>query len=509
LLWLPFLFRRWYAYASIAFFVGAACLHLVEAITTAELRTPGNLRKLLARYAAAAAVIVLLVACVQGRLAWEALSLNYADIYSAYQVSLSDHLVRFWNYFGPFTLGLAAVGAIASVCTRQGRQYAAFALTNLAVFWLLFARVQVIEICHYLPIALWMFVLLCRGVAATLSTLSGPRLRTAVLSAIIVVAATSFYGTYYRLQGFGMKAMAWVLPHDRIYGLKLQNYGEYRHLVDDLLLQLAGNNDQVSVISSSLIMADDLLDQLSDGKLHTRIIFASQVDKRDRFNPEELLAQYLVVCDPVQIHLNPAGQQVISVPAKLILAGTGIGSAYVKLPRSYALSWNVKAYIYKKIRAFTPEEVNDFFEQLYASYPDWRREYEGHLGKAVLSARISVGRGWGWVHLIDPETLFIHPGYSNPTVVDLPLGLGPAGPEAKLAELSVRAMGCAKADGVDVAIKAPEGLLWSGTMLPGDKRVVSIAADVPGVSISVDPRSQPLCDHFMIRFPSPAGHGGS
>ena len=505
LLWLPFLFRRWYAYAVISFLVSLVCLHVVEAISAAEFRSPCCLRKLLARYGSAAAVIAILIAGFQGKHAWQALSTNYAEVYSAYQVSTWEHLIRIWNYFGPVILGLTLIGMASSAyLDRRGKVHVVFLATNIAAFWILFTRVQIIEICHYLPIALWMFIFICRGVA-TLSAVTNQWFRAAALAIIFLLAGMTFYGTYYPLRVFGTNVMSWVLPHDRIYALRLHNFDEYRQLVNDLLSQMA-ENDQVAVMSSSLVMADDLLDQLSDGKLHSRMIFSSHIDKRDHFASETLLAQYVVVCDPIQTHVKPTDQQVITVPAKLILAGKDIGKAYVRLPRSYTLSRGVKAFVFKKTRAFTIDEVQALFEQFYVSYPDWRREYEGHLSTALMTARISLGKTWGWVHLEDPVTLLIHPGW-GPTLVDLPLALGAAGPNGRQAQMTVRPMDCSKADGVDVTIKTASGPLWSGTILPGDKYSFPISADVPSVLISVDPRSQPLCDHFMIRFPSAADNG--
>ena len=125
--------------------------------------------------------------------------------------------------------------------------------------------------------------------------------------------------------------------------------------------------------------------ELSGNTLQEHIVYASHVDKRDHFIVDTLLTKYVIVCDPVQTHLSPMDQQVITVPAGLILAEEGIGRAYKRAPQVYDLGHGVKAYIFEKYRPFTFAEASSLFERFFSSYPEWRGEYEGKLDRLPLA----------------------------------------------------------------------------------------------------------------------------
>ena len=108
---------------------------------------------------------------------------------------------------------------------------------------------------------------------------------------------------------------------------------------------------------------------------HTEIIYFSSVDKRDAFSWNVLTADYLVVADPVQTHLGEENQHLVTVLARPVLTGTGIGTAYRQLDASFALEDGVTVYVYERVRDIAEEEYQAISDVLTALYPDYADLY--------------------------------------------------------------------------------------------------------------------------------------
>jgi len=152
------------------------------------------------------------------------------------------------------------------------------------------------------------------------------------------------------------------------------------------------------VLSSNGVLSDDLISTLTNGAIDPDLVDSSQVDLRDKFRPSTLMARYVVVADPIQLHLGAGGQRVIWIPASEILSSTGIGAAYQKLPQDYLLANNVTANIYEKTRPFTVQEVTDFFTRFTTFYPDWTKNLFHRLLHPLFDREDHPGRYLGPVY---------------------------------------------------------------------------------------------------------------
>ncbi|MCX4318081.1 MAG: hypothetical protein OSJ52_15835, partial [Lachnospiraceae bacterium] len=88
----------------------------------------------------------------------------------------------------------------------------------------------------------------------------------------------------------------------------------------------------------------------------TQIQYHGTVDKRDSFNWNTAFADYLIVGDPVQVHLGEENQQVMSLLVEHILAGTGPGEAYSLLSETFYLANDVTVRIYQRERDWFIDE---------------------------------------------------------------------------------------------------------------------------------------------------------
>jgi len=510
LLWLPFLFRKWYAYSIIAFFISAGFFNLYSSVTT---NTRDHWRTIVIRvagfYALSSLVLLSFVVLVQYRLAVHAAITNYSDINSGWQVSAVEHFIRFKEHFGLIWIVIAAAGLIAPAIAGRCIAATVFVVMNLTLTFYLFTRTQAFGMQHYLPVALWLYVLSCMGVSQLTFSLQGVR-RGVAICCILGTVGALFYGTYCPLPEWGSRVVAGALPA-RLNQIKFENYANYQRVIGDLGRYMQPI-DTFSVFASSEILSDSLMHALSENELDRQLVYASQVDLRDHFDVRPLLTRFVLIADPVQIHLSEAAQQVITQPASRILRGIGIGQAYSKLPSEYELADGVKAYLFEKKRSFTTSEIDDLLEGLFSSYPEWRREY--YLRRLLLVADISLGDRLG---LIYPETvidsaafdgLVMRPGETTETRLSIPdwnsketFGQSYSALEMFIPEMRST---CPDAGGVKVEINLASQRIWHGAIVPGKIQRVALPLDLVGwFVLDVNNGGSAACDELHVKFLGP------
>ena len=88
----------------------------------------------------------------------------------------------------------------------------------------------------------------------------------------------------------------------------------------------------------------------------------------------------MVTTDPPQIHLAAEDQQVILEPARQLAEKTGIGAAFERLEGEYTLDGGAKAFLYRRTRPLTAEEIGELSAALQRSYPDRPYVFEYQSG---------------------------------------------------------------------------------------------------------------------------------
>ena len=148
--------------------------------------------------------------------------------------------------------------------------------------------------------------------------------------------------------------------------------------------------------------------------MKSSIVYTSAIDLRDGINFNSLMSDYIIVTDVAQTGTSVIGQRIVSVPNDAIINETSIGKAYTKISDEYVLQNGVKAFIYKKIRAFTEEEVNEYMEILEEYYPEWKEQYT-YFDKAVLMGERILGEGIGDAKRYKYDCVYMLPGFT-PTI---------------------------------------------------------------------------------------------
>ncbi|WP_227521339.1 hypothetical protein [Raoultella sp. T31] len=444
LLWLPFAFRRWYAYSVVSLFITLPFLNTF--LFGGEARfSKERIFKYFSFFTISAVVVIFAVCLFQFELAKRILTTNYSDIYSAYKATEEATLLITLNYAGLYLLPLIFLGVtyIFFGSSSRLKVLCAFALANFIITYIIFTRTQTPGMQHGMPLCFWLAILVLSALKLFFDKLK-KGLATTLTIAFALLTAAVFISTYSK--PFGKPE--WVsryLP-GKEYPLRLENFDHYHELIAFMSARI-GADDKVAVFASSGSLNNDLFAAISPASFVSHIANVSQVDLRDKLTIEAFSSRYAIVTDPTQTHLDIHGQQVISLPNNLILEGKGIGAAYIRVSQPFILSGGVQAYVYEKTRPYTIDEYRSMIDEFARSYPSWKAEYENNLTESYLSAAVQKGDTWGQFSMYREGRIYAHPGATTPTVVRMFVG------EYDTLRITSVNKNCGKTDGVKVIIE--------------------------------------------------------
>lgn len=444
LLWLPFAFRRWYAYSVVSLFITLPFLNTFLFGGKARF-SKERIFKYFAFFTISAVVVIFAVCLFQFELAKRILTTNYSDIYSAYKATEEATLLITLNYAGLYLLPLIFLGVayIFFGSSSRLKVLCAFALANFIITYIIFTRTQTPGMQHGMPLCFWLAILVLSALKLFFDKLK-KGLATTLIIAFALLTAAVFISTYSK--PFGKPE--WVsryLP-GKEYPLRLENFDHYHELIAFMSARV-GADDKVAVFASSGSLNNDLFAAISPASFVSHIANVSQVDLRDKLTIEAFSSRYAIVTDPTQTHLDIHGQQVISLPNNLILEGKGIGAAYIRVSQPFILSGGVQAYVYEKTRPYTIDEYRSMIDEFARSYPSWKAEYENNLTESYLSAAVQKGDTWGQFSMYREGRIYAHPGATTPTVVRMFVG------EYDSLRITSVNKNCGKTDGVKVIIE--------------------------------------------------------
>ncbi len=368
---LVFLFRRWYAFWSVAFGV----LVVVDSLAMLW----GNRRDRAALAAAlrpplvigAAAVVA--AAVMAPHLLLQVVTTDYADRFAAYKVhaSLAAELAAWRDHFGAVAVA-AFVVAIAVVAAAPARRRVAALLTlHLVVTFTLMRRVQDPSPQHWYLYLAVILVIVAWALTAALAALRSPGRRLALVVASSAVAVVSTGWAVAAPAG----ALAGWLPGPRLVPQVRHDLSEVERLLAYLDRLVVADPGYVYILGSTPTLSDTTLG-FANLSLGTHFVApgliaqSAHMDLRDGFPANLLAARYVVVSDPVQCRQPPTDQQVVAVPAAHLLAGRGVGAAFSRLPGHFLLDGPTTAFVYRRERPFTADEVATLVDELRAAWPD-------------------------------------------------------------------------------------------------------------------------------------------
>jgi hypothetical protein len=375
-----YLFRRWWLFWAISFCVCAAVAELAACV-----RKRKTVNFTLSRLAITAAAIVAPLIALRAKVVTDYMSgSSYKTLYSAYsnRGTLTDfsYLVQHYGYL----ILLASLASTIYFAVKKKRYTPVFLWLHGIITFFVFRMVQANHgQQHYLLYAPMVYIpLLCgvselfgavrshadaRSAQQTKFRLTARTRRAAVIVVVIVFAAFVQLRPYVTAPLYArttaptaFTALSYV-PNTR------DDLSELLRLARDIDALPRGDKRVGIVASSTQFSADQL--RLVEYSLNVpmasvriRDYFAewSHIDSRDAMPLYLYDCAYIVVANPVQTHIAPENQTVVTAPYTALMSGTTLGAAFIRLPNEYKLTNGITVYIFQKNRELTDEEKAAF-----------------------------------------------------------------------------------------------------------------------------------------------------
>ncbi len=384
LLWISFLLRRHLIFTVTAVFATTIMFGLASALSRSDrIGRQQCLIKLLKQAFAVSTAALVPAMIFQHEYIREILQPSYAASFGAYRQGL----------FSQISDAYALTGPVLAACTVAGGAYAIsrrlpgilFLLVVPLLSFLGFQLAQAPSDHHLLPLSLFLFPASC----LPFLLISASRLalaRRVGLALWLSLQGFIFLHTF-PLHGMALTSTPGLLSHltptRRYPPMRLASFTEVKRLANDLK-QIERNGDSgtgFAILASSDQLNSHILRALSRRRIDQLLVGVSEVDLRDAFQLKLLNATYIVACIDPAIHLGEENQRVVTVPSRaLTTPGNPLNEAYERLPdHEYRLADGRTAFIYRRIKPKSADEITWLHRQLRQFYPNWQLN-ETHIG---------------------------------------------------------------------------------------------------------------------------------
>lgn len=446
MLFLPFLFRRWYAYTIVSLYITIPFFNMF--IFRQGRVEAKKIFNIFFTFFIAGCISILCVYIIQYELFKRILETSYSVEYSAYHQSIMSSAFLFINTGGIWSL----IFIFLSICiipvsnNKVEKTVICFCLANIILIFTLFTQTQSPGPHHQLPFFLFTYILFGmvithflekQNIINTVSIVAiffgvaiislfqyliqSPAYDKFCLSRYNIIAGhiilLPFYNfdnpkfnkkkndIYYQADGYLTKESPLHMFEIRIISLfpvtfnplVSKNINEYYKIVDFMRDHLE-NNDKAAFITSSMILNSSHLVPLLYEKygisedtqnfFKTRIADENHVDLRDGPPFAFLKANYVLVASPLQLHL-PKGQDVMRIPYESFMNNTDIAHSYTQVPSDITLSRfgeDVKVHIFRKTAPLRKDDLREFYNKFIKIYPDWGQKYKANIEEIINQA---------------------------------------------------------------------------------------------------------------------------
>lgn len=400
LLWLPFMFRRWYLCAVVAFYLSCFMVESLKVYRQPSFNRLIIWKNLWRNLFIAGCTTLLLIGILQGQMLVKIFSNNYFDLYASYQYGWKNNLVLFILRCGIFMLLFAFYGILSGLYLKNKLGYSVLFITvNLLIYVFLFSSIQTYGIHHFMVVGMWMFMLATLGCYWIFNIFSNRLFRLIFLILVNMSWAVAFYAVLldnapnnflaFRLLLYPYRPISFEADDNQIYDI-VKDLEQFYQENPKVTFTALGNNGIMS--SEGIFVASRNINP----DMSQQVIANPQLDQRDGFWLYLLNADYIVVPDPPVMGLNlESDQRIISIPGNMMLKNQGFAKAYQKLDKVYTIleadNHVHDIYIFKRLRPVTQEEVEELYKKFQQYYPDWHYDY-----RIIEHNFIPTNRDFSW-----------------------------------------------------------------------------------------------------------------
>ena len=291
--------------------------------------------------------------------------------YSAYDVSLREKIYRIVEVFGIPFLIVALIGTVCGTVNKKIKVLVISHCINILITTGLLWRVLQMNYHQTYLIVILLLTLEAIGILYIYNFLKCKKIY------IIAVAVYSMLNIVVVFNSQSFLNQGQIFFSSLNYEPKIRNDIEVIHKIVEKLKKLTEKGgEKIYILASSEILNSSILtlaNMPEETNAIPTVISTHDVDLRDGFPSGFLEANYVLVGDPVQLHLPNGTQEVVSYLAKEILdENSFLGKHFEEIAR-YQLDNCVDAIIYKKISPFTREDyeqLQKYYDQKYGDFPE-------------------------------------------------------------------------------------------------------------------------------------------
>ncbi len=364
--------RRWYAFFIVSLCVSYLMIYTAKVIKNRSLTTHSAIKILLNWLIIAVCLLIILAIFFRPFLRMSG-GVDYSYIYSAYRFgSLSNEIMSMVYYVGILTCIFICIG----VFKGGANWFSLIMLLQAPLQFFLFWRIESFGQQHYyifMPCIAYFMILGINTIIQSYKKLNCPLL-IIILSLILL----QFYNSFVRPIFISIDRN--ILSQSIRYSNTRLDVYHIRELAD--YLNSLHSNSYI-LASSNVTINDDILRHVNmPGKNNAvpNLLFTHSVDLSDGFPYEFMNTKYVVVADPVQLHLGEKNQRVVWFFANNILAQSSFGQNY-KLLKVFSIDNNIKINVYEKEKCFTGEQLEYITNSFRNYYPNDERFNNLQLGK--------------------------------------------------------------------------------------------------------------------------------
>jgi hypothetical protein len=292
---------------------------------------------------------------------------NYRELYSSYEESIATNIGYYGSSFGIMFIFLAATGFTIGLTYTRFDQNKLFFLGLLGLVsvlqWLVSSKqLGVHYASHFLP-----FITL--GISTLIWSTDKILMRLGNKFKSYAVAITIALQVFLLLLNFNIgiaNASLNIKPLQPLFArreapLIRSDYPELVRFIEYLKANLNAE-DSIYIAASSYGVLNKSIVEEGEKSLYKEqklnIIRTSDIDSRDFYPLNGLLnAHYVVVTDPMQYHINPEQQKVITVIGNLFKDQQMIANDFEKVPEQFSFQDGVTGYLYKRVKSTSTETI--------------------------------------------------------------------------------------------------------------------------------------------------------
>ena len=363
-----FLFaRRWYLFFIVAFFAATVMTNGFRLLW--DRNYAKEYRGFLINISFITAVTITIVAVFFFPYLKRLITNDLSDIYSAYMSgTFWENANRFILYYGRLLFLFACTGALRGFLHKKTRELTLLTCITIVIAFLLFIRVQSINAHHHYIFAACIFLLICFNFIIPYNKVL---VKYSVYYFFSAVLITAFVTTYIPAFEIKRNKISLLFSTTRMYPRTDENIDTIRSIAD-YMKSLMEEGGRFYVISSSVAFNDDMLVKVHlpyDQYLSKNHWGSAHVDKRDGFPNHMLTAKYILVANPVQLHLREQDQQVVSYLAAKIIDGQDTQN--LLLIKTFELKPNITVTIYERTGGYSLEFLENVRDHFLSIYPDY------------------------------------------------------------------------------------------------------------------------------------------